>query len=116
MSVYDLLKASRPKVIPLEISVGTVYIREMDGHQFEVVQRSMRKDADGESKAVSDATLGAMVLCEQDGRVLFPTPEAGIAELLPMKAADLRKIAVAALRSAGLLDSKDDATEKEKNS
>lgn len=117
MSVLQLLKASRPKVIPVELSVGTVFITEMNGHQFELVQRSMRKDPEtGEQNTITDAQLGAMVLCEEDGRVCFPTPEAGVPELLAMKAVDLRKIAVAALRSAGLLDSKDDVTEKEKNS
>jgi hypothetical protein len=115
MSVLDLIKASRPAVIPVELSVGTVYIKEMDGHQFELVQRSTRKDLEtGETNSMSDAQLSAMVLCEQEGTPCFPTPEAGVPYMLTMKASDLRKLATAAMKSAGTADTAEERAAKEK--
>lgn len=117
MSVLQLIQQSRPKVLPVEISVGTVFIKEMNGHQFEAFQRSIKKDpTTGESKTLGDAELVALTLCEEDGTVCFPTPDAGLEYLRPMKAIDLHKISVAVLRSAGLLESKEETKEKEKNS
>lgn len=115
MSVLDLIKASRPAVIPVELSVGTVYIREMDGHQFETLQRGARKDPEtGRSNPMTDAQLSAMVLCEQEGTPCFPTPEAGVPYMLTMKASDLRKLANAAMDSAGIDDTAEERTAKEK--
>ncbi len=117
MSVLDLIKASRPLVIPVELSVGTIYIKEMDGHQFELMQSATRKDPEtGATDTMRDAQLAAMVLCEQDGTLCFPTPEAGVSYVLPMKAADLRKITRAALLSVGIGETKEEEVAREKKS
>lgn len=117
MSVLDLIKLSRPTVIPIDLSVGTVFIKEMDGHQFEVMQNATKKDPEsGEINTFRDAQLAAMVLCEQDGTPCFPTPDAGVPYLLPMKASDLRKITKAALLSVGIGETKEQEVAREKKS
>lgn len=107
MSIRDLLRKSRPEVKPVEISVGTVYVRGMSG---EVRAKYMAMAKDGQPATHAIAALG---LCEEDGKLCYESPNPHhLEELQEVRADDLDKIVLALFEVSGLGRKEADEAEK----
>ena len=64
---------------------------------------------------MSEGEIAAMVVCDEGGTRLFPTPEAGIPALMEMDSADLRALAIGILRHSKVVTAKAAEDEEKKS-
>jgi hypothetical protein len=113
MSVREILKKSRPRVFPVEISCGTVYVRGLSGAGRQKFI-DMNKAVEGIAAMHHVAALG---LCEEDGTLCFDiSTDKGLVmselELKDMDGADLGKIVSALYEASGLMSNAEKDAEK----
>lgn len=112
MSNRDLLKRSRSKVYPVEISTGTVHIKSMNGaarHKYAQLSKG-----DG---SLAPHTIVALALCSEDGTMDFSMEtEKDIAlanaELCEVDGADLQAICLKFFEVSGTASKSVDDAEK----
>lgn len=112
MSNRELLKKSRSKVYPVEISTGTVYIKSMNGttrHKYATLAK--------EGGSLAPHTIAAMALCNESGVMDFPMEsEKDIAlanaELCECDGADLQAICLKFFEVSGTAKNSVDEAEK----
>jgi hypothetical protein len=118
MSVRELVKKSRAKVHPVEISVGTVYVKSLTGEGRQRYH-AIAKENDGVAPL---HTIAAIALCEQNGDPCFPMATdkdiaVADAELKDMDGLDLQTICLKLFEISGLAkDAKEEAEKKSEGS
>jgi len=103
MSVREILKRSRAKVHPCEISTGTVHVKSMSGEARQQYADLVHKKPTG----IPLHLVAALGLCEEDGTMLYDcSTEKGAAiaeiELKEIDGADLQAIVLKLYEVSGL--------------
>lgn len=110
MSARDVLRKSKPKVYPCEISGGTVHVRALSGAGRAAYLALVKKHDPVTPPTHEIAALG---LCEEDGTPAYELEnEKQMQELGETDGDDLQKIAQKIFEVSGL--TKDTAEEAEK--
>jgi len=110
MSTRDLLRASKPKVHPVEISIGKVHIRALTGSGRAAYLDLVAKY---EPKAAPTHEIAILCLCHETGQLEFDLekPE-DIADVANMDGEDLQKIVLKLFEVSGLSKASAEAAEK----
>lgn len=97
MSTRDVLKRSRPKVVPVEVSTGTVFVKGLSGAGRQKYS-DMAKDG-----AVPLHKICALGLVDENGVAAYDlSSNEQMTELSDSDGADLQKIATALFEASGL--------------
>lgn len=113
MDIFSVLKKCVPEVHAVEVSGGTVYIRDMDGAQYEAFAQAVR---DKNREQLSDAALIGVCLCDHNGTLAFPQPAQAVDFFKDIKSADIKILVKAVMHHAGMNMSLEDVAAKEKKS
>lgn len=112
MSTRDLLRAAKPKVHPVAISIGTVHIRSLTGGGRAAYMDLVAKY---DPKPVPTHEIAILGLCHESGQHEFDLEkDEDVAEVAGMDGDDLQKIVLKLFEVSGL--SKESAESAEKKS
>lgn len=110
MSTRDVLKKATPKVHPVELDDGVVYVRALSGAGR---QRYLDMASDGQTP--SPARIAALGLCEADGTLVYDLDaddDVDVKELEELDGGVLDRIATRLFEVSGLTKTADENAEK----
>lgn len=110
MSTRDLLKAAKPKVHPVEISIGTVHVRALTGGGRAAYLDLVAKY---EPKPVPTHEIAILGLCHENGQHEFELSKPDdVSDVAGMDGDDLQKIVLKLFEVSGLSKESAEAAEK----